>query len=57
MPQPGERDASDPLAASNRPGGYDRGLLLPGLTMAYNGTGQAELVTPGGRARRDGMSG
>jgi hypothetical protein len=34
--------AIDPLV---RPRGYDKGgLLPPGLTMAYNGTGQAELI-------------
>jgi len=37
------------LSALNRPGGYDSGgLLQPGWTMAYNGTGRPETVTPGG---------
>ncbi len=33
-----------------RSGGYDSGgLLMPGLTLAYNGTGQPEAVLPRGR--------
>ncbi len=38
--------AIDPLV---HPGGYDQGGgLAPGLTMAYNGTGQMETVSPPG---------
>ena len=37
------------LAALNRPGGYDNGgWLMPGWTMAYNGTGLPERVGGGG---------
>jgi SLT domain-containing protein len=37
------------LSALNRPGGYDSGgLLMPGWTMAYNGTGRPETVLPPG---------
>jgi SLT domain-containing protein len=44
------------LSALNRPGGYDNGgLLMPGWTAAYNGTGVPEMVTPpGGRGSGSG---
>jgi tape measure domain-containing protein len=35
----------------NRSGGYDRGgPLMPGWTMAYNGTGKPEMVLPPGKS-------
>ncbi|HEY3261364.1 MAG TPA: transglycosylase SLT domain-containing protein [Pseudonocardiaceae bacterium] len=40
-------------AAYNRPGGYDSGgWLMPGYTMAYNGTGRPEQVLPPGGGGR-----